>query len=220
MPSVLALNQPVQFEVYDPATTSPCRSRGVVKDLTERGVLLTFSRLSTPPSCWAVGCGAVLRYGDHLGMHWTETRIREITKGRPVTVLLPPELDFSTAQRRRFLRVPARFSVAVSIVDSTVPETIGIIDKHSLTEDLSAGGMRFSTHLKLHIGDVLDTVITVSSMRLRDVEVFHLPAAVVRLCGTDALSTGLFPVACEFVFARDAEQARLVRLVQLLQPRY
>ena len=220
MAPTLQVKQPLEFEVYDSAAGQPCHTNGEVSSITPTGVVVRFRRLAVIPSCWTVGTEAVLRYGDEHGVHSAATKVLEILRAPVVAVVLPADLRFMTDQRRKFLRVPARFSVAVTIVDSGTPDKIGRTDENAVTEDLSAGGMRFLTSLSLQIGDVLDATIKVTSVRKLGHEIFHLPASVVRLCGANAPGTASHSVACQFFFIGNSEQSRLVRLVQKLQPRF
>jgi hypothetical protein len=212
--------QPVVLDVFDPATGMPSRVKGVVASVGASALTVEFADLPAAPACWVVGSRAVVGYGDSEGMHYCETLIIEVTRTPLVTLRLRGLVEVSVEQRRKFLRIPARFPLSVTIVDSTEPEAIGAADEDCVTEDLSAGGMRFLTRLQLRVGDILYTSLSVRSMRLPSVEVFHLSGTVVRLCSSYPASAGRRSVACEFVFLQDAEQSRLVRLVQRLQPRY
>ncbi len=213
----LMLGQRVQIESYDPAATSWSRHSGVIKLLAQDRLEVELPSLTALPAGMSTGAMVTLRYIDRAGVHTATTELCAIRIDASCSVVLPAVLQFVVDQRRKFMRVPARVSVSVVIVDSTLPSTIGERDEEAMTEDLSAGGMRFKTSLTLNLGDVLDTRLSVSTARQRRPLVFRLQASVVRLCQEPSSNTKQRVVACQFFFVRETDRSELVRMVQHLE---
>ena len=134
---------------------------GVVLRSSPREILVAFPNDEALPEAFAIGAAARLKTWDQLGLYEGATSIlRHLDSalvGVGVALAVPPA--FSTIQRRSSLRVHVRLPFTFVVTSAKDAQVALNLTTSGVTEDVSAGGLRFATNLSLSVGDKLEVSI-------------------------------------------------------------
>ncbi|WP_019851134.1 flagellar brake protein [Desulfitobacterium sp. PCE1] len=118
----------------------------------------------------------------------------------PVFVLKMPE-SIKRVQRRNYVRIPAFFPITYQVVEK---EGLGDIQKGSML-DLSGGGMRFQSKVKLEKGTILYAYLEFP---------FGTIGTPGRVCRMEAIEdTKFFSVSVDFYQISERDRDRIIRCV-------
>jgi len=136
--------------------TSPPKRWAFPKSTSHQGSSCACVRVVDPSNLPAqVLVGQVVRLSicDDAGRHQSEVRVARTTHLPYPTVVVSRPMALHTRQNREYFRVPVTLVTTCAVVHSERPMRIGFSDTDARTRDLSAGGVRLATTLKLDVGD-------------------------------------------------------------------
>lgn len=212
----LQTNQLIRLEVAADPSSTVTGADGIILDMFSEKISIGFPDLEACPAAFVSGAPAVVKVTDHFGIHWANTRIVQATSGREFAVLIERPEQFETTQQRRFFRVTASVNITFSVVKTDNPEGQGKRDLPAVTDDLSAGGLRFLTPLALAVGDIVHVVVRVPNEK-KVIEPLGMKGTVLRSVpavhrGKPATSIGI-----EFLEVPERIRNILIRYLYSLQ---
>jgi c-di-GMP-binding flagellar brake protein YcgR len=167
------------------------------------------------PGC-APGSTVVLRVFDELGTYVAETTVLRVQSAPHVMILIRPPQSFTTVQRRKFFRVPAKLPVDFTITASTEPEAVGLRDPAGKTQNISAGGLWLLSALALHMDDELELRVSIPKLRAAALEL-ELTGRVVRVGPGNPKLHITCSAGIQFVHKDQQREDALVRVMFELQ---
>jgi hypothetical protein len=169
-------------------------------------------------SALRIGAKVTVRFNSPGGRHEARSKIVgvEVIDRETVDVAIGELEGVRTSQRRQFFRVSAALPVEVLL-----PAVEGLLvreDKRATTLDLSAGGLRFDTVLRLAPEQRLRVLLRLAPELARSPnEVLVAEARVVRCESMYRRGEQIVRAAVEFSFRREVERDRWVQLSLTLQ---
>ncbi len=163
-----------------------------------------------------VGANTVLSVWDGFGLHKGKSRLLVVTtKPYPGAIIERPR-TYVTQQKRDYFRLAT--SLAITVAPVTAPAEASPF--RAVTEDISAGGLRFRTLEPLIVGSDLRLGVDFpSGEQPISHELVSLHGRVLRVSSIKIDEESQFVVSCKFERVRDAERDRLVKLLLDLQRR-
>jgi PilZ domain len=203
-----------EFEL--PGSDPPLRFRGMVT-ANEAGEC-TFAVRAPEEGPFPIGRGAplTLRFVSALGLHIGGCYVVRLTRGGPEIELTASEpTTLETIQRRAFYRVSAALPVQLVVLESTVDDLDGAVDRQAITVDLSAGGIKVTTALALEVDDLVRfTLVVPPEFR------FNLPdflACDAHILRREEAGLDRYRVAMQSVLRNEIDRDKWVQLTLNLQ---
>ena len=189
---------------------------GTILQVGDKELMLNFPRSKALPFVRA-GARAVLRAWDHLGMHQAKTRVTRMTKvPLPGVMVLTVPRTFQTIQKRNYFRLETSLVLRFWVGPAPGPENATMASR-AITDDVSAGGVRFKTLQALTVGQLLFMVIDFPRGERSAAETLSFAARVVRVTSTTVEDEVQYTVSCQFDDVRDRDRDRMVKLLLDLQ---
>ena len=133
---------------------------GVVVSYGPEGIGVWFPQLTALPPGFAPESRVQFRYCDYAGVHTAITTLAKAQSGPRCVALLRLPQRFETKQKRKFFRQACSLPTVLSVLTLPQPKWSGEQDEDAIIEDLSAGGARVRTRLRLAEGDQIQFAIT------------------------------------------------------------
>jgi PilZ domain len=209
----LRVGQDIRLSVQDALTHGELQ--GSILQLGKRQLMLAFPQYRDLPGVMA-GANAVLSVWDGFGLHQGRSRMLVVTtKPYPGAIIERPR-TFITQQKRGYFRINTSLAI-------TFAPLVGAAEAPALravTEDISAGGLRFRTVEPLVMGANLRLGV---DFPLGDQATSHelvaIDGRVVRVTEVKVDDEAQYTVSCQFERVREVERDRLVKLLLDLQRR-
>jgi c-di-GMP-binding flagellar brake protein YcgR len=189
---------------------------GTILQVGDKELMLNFPRAKVLPFVKA-GARAVLRAWDHLGMHQAKTRVTRMTKvPLPGVMVLAVPRSYQTIQKRNYFRLETSLVLRFWVGPAPGPENATMASR-AITDDVSAGGVRFKTLQALTVGQLLFMAIDFPRGERSAAETLSFAARVVRVASTTVEDEVQYTVSCQFDNVRDRDRDRMVKLLLDLQ---
>jgi c-di-GMP-binding flagellar brake protein YcgR len=209
----LRVGQNVRLEVQGEAHVE---LDGTVLLVGEKELMLNFPRYKVLPFVKA-GARAVLRAWDHLGLHQAKVRVTRVTKvPHPGVLVLTVPRSYQTIQKRNYFRLETSLVLGFWVGPAPGPENVTMASR-AITDDISAGGVRFKTLQALTLGQLLFMSIDFPRGQRSAAETVSFSAQVVRVTSTTVEDEVQYTVSCQFENVRDRDRDRVVKLLLDLQ---
>jgi c-di-GMP-binding flagellar brake protein YcgR len=206
----LLVNETVWVQLV--GTTEQARMTCSVTAVTPNRVTLRCYEGSSPPIGMEPGSSVSLRVVNAQGVHTATAEVVQVARRPHPAIALRGPIEFASTQKRRFVRVvvnaPATFKVRASL-DA---ERVGLTDDQARCVDLSAGGMRLITAIKLSEGDELEVSVKLRHSRIPNGEL-NLVGRVLRVAPGDTKPRVTFAAGIELIHANQRAQDALVMLM-------
>ena len=188
--------------------------RGSILQLGKRPLMLAFPQYRDLPGVM-VGANAVLSVWDGFGLHKGRSRMLVVTtKPYPGAIIERPRA-FITQQKRDYFRLATSLAITFAPVAAADAPPL-----RAVTEDISAGGLRFRTLEPLVVGaDLRLGVDFPRGDQASSHELVALDGRVVRVTEVKVDDESQYTVSCQFERVRAVERDRLVKLLLDLQRR-
>lgn len=210
---ILRVGQDIRLSVQDALTQGELQ--GTVLQIGKRQLMLAFPQYRELPGVM-VGANAMLSVWDDFGLHRGRSRMLVVTtKPYPGAIVERPRI-FTTQQQRGYFRVATSLAISFTPV-AAPPETLA---SRAVTEDISAGGLKFRTRERLMVGADLHLGVEIPlGDQATSREQVALDGRVVRVASVHIEDEDQYAVSCQFERLRDSERDRLVKLLLDLQRR-
>jgi len=209
----LRVGQDIRLSVQSASTQGELR--GSILQLGKRQLMLAFPHYRELPNVM-VGANAVLSVWDDFGLHSGRSRMLVVTTTPYPGAIIERPRAFTTQQKRGYFRLAT--SLALTFAPLTAASTA--LPLRAVTEDISAGGLRFRTLEPLVIGaDLRLGVDFPRGDQGASHELVALDGRVVRVTEVKVDEESQYTVSCQFERVRDVERDRLVKLLLDLQRR-
>ena len=210
----LQVNQALWVQVVGAAdnTGSNC----VISSASPERVTIRFPDSAPRPPGLSPGCSVFLRMVNAQGVHTGIANVVQVGTKPHLAATLRAPLKLSTTQKRRFVRVAVKLPVTCTIRASKHAGHIGESDDAAKTHDLSAGGLRLSTGLPLHVGDELALSVKLRNLRSAESEL-NLSGRVLRVEPGDKKPRPTVHAGIELMYNHQRDQDAVVLLVFELQ---
>jgi hypothetical protein len=206
----LQTSQPIKLVLAGP--DGPVELEGTVVGTANGVATVCFPDHEELPAAFVAGAAATLKIWDVLGLHLAETRILGTlftgSKAPGVSLAMPPR--FETRQLRQYFRVRARIAVAFTVKVVKNPSAKMLSVQSAMTDDVSAGGLRFWTPLPLAVGDLVE----VSFMLRQGGTAYRFEARVMRTVPVQGPGAD---VSVEFQGVREGWRDRVISDLFFLQ---
>ena len=187
--------------------------QGSILQLGKRQLMLAFPHYRELPGVM-VGANAMLSVWDGFGLHRGRSRMLVVTTTPYPGAIIERPRTFITQQKRGYFRL------ATSLAITFAPLTSAAMSQplRAVTEDISAGGLRFRTLEALGVGaDLRLGVDFPRGDQGASHELVALDGRVVRVTEVKVDDESQYTVSCQFERVRDVERDRLVKLLLDLQ---
>jgi c-di-GMP-binding flagellar brake protein YcgR len=151
-----------------------------------------------------------VRCWDRFGVYHALTQVVERAKDNPLRVAVESAVPVEASDNRRFFRVNVHVAMSVSPVKVSDPALAAA--KHDIeatTVDLSPGGLKFLTSLRLMVGDKLAFRLPYGA------ESIELEGRVVRVAASK--SEDEYAVSVELLNVSAGDEFKIVRLIFEMQ---
>ncbi|MEA2696159.1 MAG: PilZ domain [Myxococcales bacterium] len=223
-PVRLRVGQDIRLSVQDALTYGEIQ--GSILQLGKKQLMLAFPSYRDLPGVLA-GASAVLSFWDDFGLHQGKTHLVAVTtKPYPGAIIERPR-NFVTRQKRGYFRLATSLAITFApLAPAAVPAlalaspTRALETLRAVTEDISAGGVRFRTSQGLTVGAVLRLGIDFprGEQTLKN-DLVALDGRVVRVTSVVVEDETQLTVSCQFQNVRETDRDRLVKLLLDLQRR-
>lgn len=193
-------------------TTAQARVACSVTAVTGARVTLRFADGSLPPIGMEPGVSVALRVINAQGVHTATAEVAQVARRPHPAVALRAPIEFTTTQKRRFVRVVVNALANVTVRAAQDEERIGTTDDAARCNDLSAGGMRLVTALRLVSGDEVAVTVKLRHSRIPTGQL-DLVGRVLRVVPADTKPRVTFAAGIELIHANQREQDALVMLM-------
>lgn len=210
----LRVGQSVRLDVHQ--GDSHIELSGGVLQIGTGELMLTFPSYKVLPFV-KTGSRVTLRAWDHLGMHQAKTRVTRVTKvPHPGVIVLTAPRSFQTVQKRNYFRLETSLAIRFWLGGAPAADA-AILASRAVTDDISAGGVRFRTLQSMAVGDRLFIVIDFPRGQRSSAESLSFLSRVVRVSEAAVEDEVQYTVGCQFEDVRDRERDRMVKLLLDLQ---
>jgi hypothetical protein len=155
MRTQLQVNQAVQLR----SPVDKISLGGVVVSYGSEGIGVWFPQLTALPAGFVPEGRVQFRYCDYAGVHTAITTLVKVQTGPRCGALLRLPQRFETKQKRKFFRQACSLPTVLSVLSLPQPAENGEEDASAIIEDLSAGGARVRTRMRLVEGDQVQFAI-------------------------------------------------------------
>lgn len=208
----LRIGQDIRLSVQDALTYGELQ--GTILQLGKKQLMLAFPDYRDLPGV-SVGAIAVLSVWDDFGLHQGKTRLLVVTTLPYPGAIIERPRSFVTRQKRGYFRLAT--SLAITFAPLT---TVGAPPLPAVTDDISAGGVKFRTRQVLEVGAVLRLGVDFPrAEQSPSHELVSVDGRVVRVTSVQSDDESQYTVCCQFQNVRETERDRLVKLLLELQRR-
>jgi hypothetical protein len=209
----LRVGQDIRLAVEDAQTYGELQ--GSILQLGKKQLMLAFPNYRELPGVM-VGASAVLSLWDDLGLHQGKSRMLVVTTQPYPGAIIERPRAFVTRQKRGYFRVAT--SLAITFVPAPAAGPASPLP--AVTDDISAGGVRFHTHAPLEVGAELRLGVDFPRADMAaSHELVAVDGRVLRVTSVQVEEEAQFTVSCQFQNVRQSERDRLVKLLLDLQRR-
>lgn len=208
----LRVGQDIRLSIPDALTERELQ--GSILQLGKRQLMLAFPQYRELPGLTS-GANAVLSVWDGFGLHRARSRLLVVTtQPYPGAIIERPRL-FTTQQKRGYFRLATSLAITFAPLTAEASQLL-----RAVTEDISAGGLRFRTLAPLVVGANLRLGVDFPrGDQAQSHELVALDGRVVRVTEVKVDDESQQTVSCQFERVRDIERDRLVKLLLDLQRR-
>jgi hypothetical protein len=208
---ILRIGQGIRLAVEGSLTYGELE--GTILMAGKKDLMLSFQRYRDLPGV-RQGAQAVLSLWDDFGLHQGKSRVVTVTPQPYPGLIIERPQDFLTRQKRGYFRV------ATSLAMNYSSELADALASTAITDDISAGGVRFRTLQPLPVGARLETSIDFPrGDQTLNYDVVSLQARVLRVTDLPIDEAIQRVVSCQFENVSQPERDRLVKLLLDLQRR-
>lgn len=206
----LQVNETIWVQL--PGATNQARVACTVTAVSAARVTLRFGAGALPPLGMEPGVQVELRVINAQGVHTATAEVAQVARRPHPAVALRGPIEFTTTQKRRFVRVVVNAPATVTVRASQAEERVGMSDDAARCSDLSAGGMRLVTTLQLAADDQVAISVKLRHPRV-PTGALNLVGQVLRVAPADTKPRVTFAAGIELIHANQREQDALVMLI-------